>query len=216
MALCLRRQLSFQLGYALVFGILLHLTRISNAKVGACFFKAISLLNYHHTVLMQAHNIFVNENKTFHIRAGPSTSNFDLCLEIDRRNKFRLITKTCSNSTDAQKYLINAKGYIESKLHSNKCLATDTDRALNIHFASCQNGNSTKLLNYRWIFASDETIRPLMDARNAMKLGDRKVLIEGMVVFRTVPTIDADNNRQFHFIDKVGPFICMLFSYDNY
>ena len=118
---------------------------------------------------MQAHNIFENDDKTFQIQAGPNTSNFDLYLEITRRNKFRLMPKNCSNSTDAQKYLINSKGYIESKLHSNKCLATDTDMPLNIHFGSCQNGNSTKLLNYRWIFASDETIRPLMDVRNGLK-----------------------------------------------
>ena len=166
-------------------------------------------------MFIKALDFFENDNKPFQIRVGSSTSNIDLCLEITRRNKFRLMTKTCNNSTHAQMYSINEKEYIESIAHPNRCLATDAERALNIHFAYCQNDNNTKLLNYRWIFASDETIRPLMDARNAMRLYDRPELIEGMVIFRTVPTTDADRNRQFHFIGKVGSCISAHFDHFN-
>ena len=70
----------------------------------------------------------------------------------------------------------------------------------NIQFNSCQNDKDTISLQHRWIFASDETIRPLLDARNALMLYNRKELIEGMRLLKTAPTIDVDKARQFHFV----------------
>jgi len=69
-----------------------------------------------------------------------------------------------------------------------------------VQFILCENEKDAISLNHRWIFASDETIRPLMDARNALMLYNRKELIEGMMLIKAEPTIDVDKARQFHFV----------------
>ena len=153
-----------------------------------------------------------NSGKSFQIRIGPSnyevgnsnnifqqySSSDELCLEVAKLKTLRLKTAKCSQYSVAQKFIIRSVDYIESKQYPNKCLSVNPRNVRDVKFTACPNSNNAQALHYRWVLASDETIRPLKNAINALALYNRKEMIEGMVI-HNAPTTNANKAQHFHF-----------------